>query len=118
MNDGRARSRWVLLGQTRPCPFAVEGAEEPFDLAVPAWCARRDEDVPGIESGERVTKLEAGGVALRVVAHDRLDGSAALFAHPDSGAPERGRDRRGVLGRVDLAVDQAGVVIDDPDHLD
>jgi hypothetical protein len=27
------------------CPFVFQGAEEPFDLAVPAWRVGRDQDV-------------------------------------------------------------------------
>ena len=57
----------------------------------------------------------AGGVALRVVGHHRLDRAAALLAQPRRGAPQGGRDGVGVLGRVQLAVGQAGVVVDDAD---
>src|SRR4051794_29996446 len=99
-------------------PFAVQGAEEALDLAVPARRAGRDEDVALAELGERGAELVAGGVALGVVAHDRLHGPAALLAHPRRGAPQRGRDGVLVLGGVDLAVAQAAVVVDDADDLD
>ena len=69
-------------------------------------------------SAEGVAELVAGGVALRVVAHDRLDGAAALLAKPVGGAAQRGRDGDRVLGAVQLAVGQAGVIVDDADHLD
>jgi len=68
--------------------------------------------------GQRFAELSAGRVALRVVAHDGLDGAAALLDKPGRCAPQRRRHRgRGFAG-VDLAVDQAGVVVDDADDLD
>ena len=119
MKDDRARSRWRAVGPDAAVrPFAVEGAEEALDLAVPARGAGRDEDVAGAELGERVAELVAGRVALGVVAHDRLRRAAALLAHPRGGASQRGRDGDRVLGAVDLAVGQAGVVVDDADDLD
>jgi hypothetical protein len=99
-------------------PFGVERSEEPLDLAVPARGARWDQDVPGAELGEGVAKLGAAGVAERVVAHDGLHRAAALLAHPRSGAAQGRRDGVRVLGGVDLAVGQAGVVVDDADDLD
>jgi hypothetical protein len=99
-------------------PFGVERAEEALDLAVPARCAGWDEDVAGAELAERVAELVAGRVALGVVAHDRLDRSAALLAEPLRGAGERGRDGDCGLAGVDLAVGQATVVVDHADHLD
>jgi hypothetical protein len=47
--------------------LAIEGAEEPPDLPVPAWGAWRDQDVAGTEVGERVAELKARRVALGVV---------------------------------------------------
>jgi hypothetical protein len=75
-----ARSRWVLEGQTRPCAHSRSRVPKnrsifPFQRG----CAGRDEDVAGVELGEDATELVAGGVALRVVAHDRLDRAAALI---------------------------------------
>ena len=56
------------------------------------------------------------GVALGVVAHDRLDGAAALLAHPGRAAAQGERDVGGVLGAVQLGIDQAAVVVLDGDH--
>ena len=103
----------VLLGQTRPCgPFVVEGLDEALDLAVPARRVGRGEDVAGAELGQRVLEGVAG-VGLVVVAHDRLDGPAALLGHPGRGAPQGRRGGHGGLGAVQLDVGQAAVVIDD-----
>src|SRR3954469_11385420 len=99
-------------------PFGVQGAEEALDLSVPARRARRDEDVPGAELGERGAELLAGRVAASVVAHDGLHRAAALLDEPPGGAPQGARDGDRVLGGVDLAVRQAGVVVDDADDLD
>src|SRR4051794_24166282 len=67
------------------------------------------------ELGERIGELVAG-VALGVVAEHGLDGPAALRAHPLGAAPERDRDVGGVLGAVQLGVDQARVVVLHGDH--
>jgi len=69
------------------------------------------------ELDERVAEA-VSGVALGVVAHDRLNGTAALLEHPRSGPSERGRHGDRVLGRVDLAVRQASVIVDHADDLD
>ena len=74
--------------------------------------------MPGAELGEGVAKLAAAGVAERVVAHDGLHRAGALLGHPRGGALEGGRDGVLVLGAVQFAVGQAGVVIDDADDLD
>jgi hypothetical protein len=74
--------------------------------------------VAGAELGEGVAEGVAGGIALGVVGHDGLGGAAAPLDKPGRGAREGGRDRLGVLGGVDLAGDQAGVVVDDSDDLD
>lgn len=67
-----------------------------------AWCAER-----GFEA--------VAGVGLGVIAHDRLDGSAALLAHPCNRTGEGHRDRVGVLDGVQLAVRELGVVVADAD---
>ncbi len=69
----------------------------------------------GAQVGEHVAEGVAARVALGVVAHDRLDRAAALLAHPGGGAAQRGRDVLGVLGGVQLAVGQPGVVVDHAD---
>jgi hypothetical protein len=56
------------------------------------------------------------GVALGVVAEDRLQRATALLAHPGGGAREGDGDVRGVLGAVQLGVNQAAVVVLDGDH--
>ena len=71
----------------------------------------------GAELDQGVVEGVAGGVALRVVRHHGLDRAAALLSKPPGGASQRGRDGGGVLGAVELAVDQAGVVVDDADDL-
>src|SRR3954452_12044738 len=84
----------VALGAVGPDaavrPFDVEGSEEALDLAIPARGARRDQDVTGAEPTQRGGEEMALGVALRVVAHHRLDGPAALLGEPLCGAGQRG----------------------------
>src|SRR3954466_11000636 len=110
MNDERARSRVVLLGQTRTCAHSVSSVLKkrsilPFQRGVRGgmrmWRGGGaggggggggggwDEDVAGAELGERVGELVAGRVAAGVVAHHGLDGPAALLCHPRGGAPQR-----------------------------
>jgi hypothetical protein len=116
MNDDSARSRVALLGQTWPCAHSCSRAEEALELAVPAWCVGRDEDVAGAELGQRAREQVALGVALGVVGHDRFERAAALFAHPGRGALERDRSVDGVLGAVQLGVDEEAVAVLDSDH--
>ena len=112
---GRVGCCWARRG----CgPIRCPGSEEALDLAVPAWCVGRDADVAGAELGERGAEHVAVGVALGVVAHDSLDGPAALLAQPRGGAAQRGGDACWRSRRVDFAVGQPRVVVDDADDLD
>ena len=69
----------------------------------------------GAELGERVTEGMAG-VALGVVVTSPPGRARSPARASTRRRAQRDRDRRGVLGRVQLAVDQAAVVVDDADH--
>src|SRR5690606_38151099 len=84
-------------------------------LAVPARRVGRGADVAGAELVQHGLEVIAARVTERVVAHDRLDGAAALLDKPSGGATQTGGDVGGVLGAVQLAVRQARVVVLDAD---
>ena len=103
----------MLVGHSRLRPFLVEGSPEPLELAVPAGGVGRREDVADAELTERGLEGVAG-VGLGVVGHDGLRRLAALLEHPGHAAAQRGADRGGGLGGVQLGVDQAAVVVEHP----
>ncbi len=63
-----------------------------------------------------LAKDRARRIAFCVVGHDCLHRATALRLKPASGPSERPRDVDRVLGTVQLAIGQAGVVIDHTDH--
>jgi hypothetical protein len=66
-------------------PFLVEGADEAFDLGVPARRPGWDEDVLDLMDVESGLERAAVAVGKRVVSHDRLGRSAALSGKPGEG---------------------------------
>ena len=83
MNDDRARSRWVLLGQTRPCAHSRRGCRRTVRSSRSSAACRAGSGCGGRRArSSAVAEGVARRVALGVVGHHRLDRAAALLGEP------------------------------------
>jgi len=92
------------------CPFLGEGAVEPFDFSVGAWCVGPGASVDEIEVGAQLGPGVAA-VAGAVIGQDAFDGDV-VHREPVVGTFEEPGAAFGVFGGEDLAVCDAAVRVD------
>ena len=93
-------------------PLVEQGAVEAFDLAVGLRPAGAGQLAGRAEVGQGLAPGEALAVGPGVVGQDALDAVDARRSEEGRGTAEEGGAGGGLLVRLDLAVGQAGVVVD------
>src|SRR5205085_753883 len=110
MNGGKPKTGTAPDPAQLIGPFALQDADERLRLAVRSGCVGLGAQVPDLMVGERRLEV-AAAVAGAVVGHHPFDRDAAL-REPCNDEVEEADAAGGVLARVELADDDAGVVVD------
>ena len=115
---GKGGSPFVVAGEDLPVgPLGGQGAVEPLHLAVLPRAVRADELVLGADGFNRCFDVGALAVAEMVVGDHPLDRGDAMAGEEGRGAGDETGAGGALLVGQDLAVGQAGVVIDHGVHV-